>query len=637
MAAPSKSELLKLAADSGRDPDRFMDLYNKNSSYTNGGKDTISRNVAMSLLNGIKEDGGGGKVSLNNSGGDGSGGIVDTIKNLLSAQSSRMTYGDQGEFKTLADGMDLVFDKTTGKIKTIGEISKGVFQAGIKDVTLYYKQQEDLLENVNTKTSLTGELSRAWREEITNASPAAARIGVSFQELSNNMTDLITGAGRFKLVSQETIEQLTTVGKAYFDRTADAIEATKNFQNVSRGAADAMRDIEKAGNESLSLGLNAKETTKTLSTNIDKLNQFGFQKGIEGLTTMIQKSQALKMNMDSVFKVAEDVMDPEKALSLSANLAVVGGAFGDLADPLRLLYDSTNNVGALQDAIVGSTEGLATFDRESGTFQITGENLRKARAQAQALNMDFKEYSNLAVQAAQRTSAFSDLAASGLSFKDDKDKEFLTNLAQMKDGKMVIEVPKSLQSQLGGSTVALESMTEAQKETLLTQREAFKKMTAQDIAQQQAGFVENINRNVSFLAATARIQAGSNLNNLVKQLGFDPAKVGKEINGLADSAAKGINTVGEEAKTYVKNNVGKHSGKQNVKAETSSISTKEAEAKKAEAEKGKAQAENAPKEIKHTIEIKSADSWMDGIKKNIQNDTSVTQAVKNSYLNVYSD
>ena len=56
---------------------------------------------------------------------------------------------------------------------------------------------------------------------------------------------------------------------------------------------------------------------------------------------------------------------------------------------------------------------------------------------------------------------------------DDKDKEFLTNLAQMKEGKMVIEVPKSLQEQLGlhGTTVALDTITKNQADLLLAQKD----------------------------------------------------------------------------------------------------------------------------------------------------------------------
>ena len=153
---------------------------------------------------------------------------------------------------------------------------------------------------------------------------------------------------------------------------------------------------------------------------------------------MVQQAQVLKFDLEATFKIAEEVMDPAKAIEMSANLAIVGGAFGDLADPLKMMYDATNDVGALQESLKASVESLVTFDQKSQTFGIFGANLRKARDMSSALGMSLKDVSNLAVQAAQRTEAMSSLRASGMVFSEDE-REFITNLAQMKNGKMANE------------------------------------------------------------------------------------------------------------------------------------------------------------------------------------------------------
>ena len=82
-----------------------------------------------------------------------------------------------------------------------------------------------------------------------------------------------------------------------------------------------------------------------------------------------------------------------------------------------------------------------------------------------------KQLTNLAVQSAQRTSAAADLMSTGLILEEE-DREFLTNIAQMKGGRMVVETVDKRGNDI---EIALESMTKEQAQYLLSQREDFKK------------------------------------------------------------------------------------------------------------------------------------------------------------------
>jgi hypothetical protein len=228
--------------------------------------------------------------------------------------------------------------------------------------------------------------------------------------------------------------------------------------------------------------------------------------------------------------------------------------------------------------------------------------------------------------------AASDLMGAGLSVDDDE-KEFLTNMAQMKGGKMVIEVPESLQKQLGGSTVELATMTEAQKNILIEQREAFKKMSAEEIAQKQVSAVENINRDVAFIAAKARIEAGKTGDSLVKDLGFDPYKAAVESRELADKIAKGTEDTANTIRSVVTDVFGKDKEKQKgtVTTETKSVDNKQKENK----EEKKPAATTTPAVEKKEVELKitSNGTLTDGIMRDMFKDAYFTDQVKGSYLN----
>jgi hypothetical protein len=412
-----------------------------------------------------------------------------------------------------------------------------------------------------------------------------------------------------------------------------AADMANDFQRVSMGVKDTMEFIQDASKSSLELGLNSKETITKVGQNIGLLNQYGFKNGIEGLTKMAQKAQSLKMDFDMVTKLADKAFSPEGAMELTAQLSAVGGAFGAMNDPLKLMYMTTNDMNGLQDALAGTVKGLATFNQATGRFEVTGANLRQLHGIADATGQDFKAMADLAVNSAQRMSAASELMSTGLVMEDD-DREFLTNMAQMKDGKMVIEVPKSLQDQLGGSTVALESMSDNQKNILLNQREAFKKMSAEEIATKQVSAIENINRDVSFIAAVARISAGKSADNLVKQLGFDPSKMQSEskmvANSVADSTKKAasiFDTIANDIFSSVKNTKTKGT----VTGETKSINTND-ETKKTE-EKTQKVTEKPIEKKEVELKITSNNTLTDGIMREMFNDAYFQGQIKGSYLN----
>jgi hypothetical protein len=274
---------------------------------------------------------------------------------------------------------------------------------------------------------------------------------------------------------------------------------------------------------------------------LGKINEYGFKNGIQGLTEMTRKSLEFRMNMDSVFKIAEDVFDPDKAINLSANLQAIGGAIGDFNDPLRLMYMATNDVEGLQDALVGVAGSLATYNDEQGRFEITGVNLRRARALASELGISYNELANGAIAAAERSSAATAMMASGLDLDEDT-KRFLTNISTMKDGQMTIQLQgDEMRRVFGTNEIVLERLTTKQLEQLKQYQNEFKSLTSEQIIEKQATTVENINRNVSYLAAAARVsaaRAGTKFVDSIKNMvGYDPGDALKMVKQTADSLA----------------------------------------------------------------------------------------------------
>lgn len=531
----------------------FLSEYHK--QFLAGGGDPNKTNLAkeaLDLFNGYRANpqaggmlgGGGGLFGMNRSGYATIGGsnILQGTSNFMldmMAASERGGGGAGAEFDSLQKAMSLVMDR--GGLHNMLGIWKS-FKTLLKDeVILYLRQQAQTYEAINEQMGMSGDLAKAFRSELMLASPDVIKWGVTFNEMSTSVAQLVRSSGKFKLLSADTIEEMALASK-FTENMTQFVAMGPNFEKIGLGVRDMSLLIEKMGLKSMTLGLNARETTKLVNDNLKQLNAYGFREGVDGLNRMAQKSIEFRMNMESVFKLADAVWEPEKALELVANLQVIGGAFGDLNDPIKMMYMATNNVEGLQDALIGAAKSLATYNAEQGRFEITGVNLRRAKAMADEMGISMEQLTNGAIAAMERQQAASDLLVSGLVVKDE-DKEFLTNLARMEGGKMVIEVPETLRDQLGlqgeETQIAIEDMNQKQIDFLLSQKKAFEEMTMEDVARQQVTLMENINREVSRIRAYMRVNIGEELGNIIERtIGADQATMSKEVANLGNAAIR---------------------------------------------------------------------------------------------------
>ena len=473
--------------------------------------------------------------------------------NLGDLVSVAMKASEATQMPSISDEMLKIDDfqklltNSKGELASLSEIGNNFMKAAINQVGLYIQEQSALLTEVNEKMGLTGDYATMFRDILTDANPRLLQLGIGFDELVTASQNLVKSTGNFAALNQQTWERAGEVAKAYVGDLSSLVEMYPSFRKVGLGAFDATEKIAQAGKSALSVGLQSQKLTKDLAGSLDKLNQYGFKKGIDGLAEMTRKAQEFRMSMDSVFQIADKVMNPEGALDLAANLQVLGGAIGDFNDPLKLMYMATNNVEGLQDALKDAASTLTTYNEEQGRFEITGVNLRRAKEMATQLGITYSELANGAVAAAERSKAASDLMSQGLTLKEDQ-KQFITNIAQMKGGKMVVELKSdALKQVFGANEIALENMTQKQADELLRMQDQFKEMSPEEIIRQQATDIRNLLRDTSSILAELRKTSGRYLGNAINDLAINI----KSVTGIKSSLADLSNMMNKDIRAKV--------------------------------------------------------------------------------------
>lgn len=435
--------------------------------------------------------------------------LEQSIQGFLTAGETEYLPRISEETTDVKEYFDYIFD-AQGKFNKLSTIGGKIIEGLGNNIQLYLKQQAGLLVEINERAGLTGQYSEQFRNALTDANPRLLQLGIGFSELVESAKSLISTTGRFATINQQTWERAGEVSKAYVGSLSDYVSMIPEFQKIGFGFSDANEKIAAAGKGALSVGLQSQKVTSELKANLSKLNEYGFKNGVEGLSAMVRKANEFRMNMQNVFTIAEKVMSPEGALELTANLQVLGGAIGDFNDPMKLMYMATNNVEGLQDALIGAASSLATYNSEQGRFELTGVNLRRAKEMAGQLGMTLGELSQTAIAASERTRASMELNARSLMVSD-KDKEFITNISQMKSGKMVIELgssPELMKAFGGEKEVALENLNQDQLNTLLAMRKELETKTEEQIIREQATTITNIKRDMDYIVALLRKTSG---------------------------------------------------------------------------------------------------------------------------------
>lgn len=468
--------------------------------------------------------------------------LAGGIQSLYKSQITDKTYLNQD------------FDKLNTIFESIVKNGINPFKNGVEFVKIagseilkQLQAETDARYTINRETTLTGKLSEALIEDLQDASREAIRFGYTLENITELYTTMVTNSGKLALINKQTVDEISPVAAALNMRLSEFAATATDFEKVGIGLDGTTKFLDALTPKTLSLGLSSAKVAKDLKDNIGTLNQYGFKNGVEGLTRMVQKSLEFRMSMSSVASIAEKVFSPESAIDLAANLQVLGGAIGAFNDPLKLTYMATNDMEGLQDALIGAAGSLASYNDEQKRFEVTGVNLRRAKEMAGLLNIDLKELNNIAIASAERTQASAAMFAQGINV-DEKDREFLTNLSRMKDGKMVIEIPEGIAKKLNRPTeIALDEFNQTIADQLLENRDEFKDMNTKDIAMKQLTETEQMSRDMSVLVSYATLEYARKLKGGAGEV-YQQAEMDNIISKLKERAVefRGTGTAQEQ-------------------------------------------------------------------------------------------
>lgn len=281
------------------------------------------------------------------------------------------------------------------------------------------------------KTFLQGrERIEEMQYAIAEGIPGVMRLGGEISDVGKTIGEIAQASRRNVIANTESVEKLYAATQLFEGQSAKRL--TDIFANIGISFDKIGKNLEESISYVQSIGGNASDVMTDVFENTERLNQFNFANGVQGLTKMAAQASMLRFDMRETFNLAEEALNPERAVELSSAFQRLGVMSGTLSDPFQLMNQSINDPEGLQNSIVQMTKQFTYFDEKTKSFKINPQGMLTLREIQKQTGLNAQELSKMGLAAAEVDKRLSQISPK-ITFDNEEDKQYLSNIASMND------------------------------------------------------------------------------------------------------------------------------------------------------------------------------------------------------------
>ena len=322
---------------------------------------------------------------------------------------------------------------------------------------------QEMVENIDKEFSKVANSIGAGREQafllkqtLTEGLTEITRLGGSVGDITKQIDALQKTFGTQLVLNKDVTDKLFATTQAT-GLAADTL--FESYANVGKSIYEVNSEMAQIMENANLIGVNAKNVTAAVQTNMSALSKFNFKDGVMGLADMAAKSAVLRVGMDKALTSAEELYKPEKAQALVNTLSRLGATgSSELMNVERVRYLARNEPAKLQEEIA---KMASKFVDETGKMSAVGMDFLKEMTQETGYGAD--ELSKMGIAFTQIQEKKDLINTTGLQIADPKEIEKLTNLlTKGKDGKFEVTYEQDGEQ----VTKALQDMSASEKTKL---------------------------------------------------------------------------------------------------------------------------------------------------------------------------
>jgi hypothetical protein len=325
---------------------------------------------------------------------------------------------------------------------------------------------------------------------IADALPEMLKLGITENEALSAMTNIPKELGINTSLGKEALVEMSAAANV---TGVNVGTLAKEFKGVGISLYDVGDKMAEVANYAKSVGVNVKAVSADVVNNLKQLNLFNFDSGVKGLAKMASQASMLGFDMAKTFKLADDLMSPEKAIDLAASLQRLGVSSSALLDPLKAMDLAQNDPEALQKEMINVSKEFTKLKADGSGFEILPGAKRRLREVAQAMGMSADELANMSIKSADLDMKMSKIKFPSLA-SSEEDKMLIANMAQMKGGEAVLQIRNDITGKM--DDINVKDLT-ADQITKLKEQQSNENKTIEEIALDQLTALQKINNSLN--------------------------------------------------------------------------------------------------------------------------------------------
>jgi plasmid maintenance system antidote protein VapI len=407
----------------------------------------------------------------------------------------------------------------------------------VPDIEVGIHKVDSAMQSIVNQMGQGQGIAQGIKEEYAQAALEVIKLGGTEEKALLIQTKTLEVLGRNVVLSSEQTKNLFAAQEVSGVQI-DVLE--KAFISAGKSIKDISKEMLQVREVANNMGVNAKAVSALVVQNLDKLNRYGFQNGVEGLAKMAASSQALGIDMTETLDLADDLMSPERSMEVAAMFQRMGASSAALTNPLKLMDLSMNDTAKLQEELGDYFKSFAKFNEKTGQFEIAKSERLKIKQLAQELGISREQIEKMALAGADLDKKLSKISFAGFNI-DEETQQMVANMAVMGDkGEYVIKTKDESGKLIEQSIQDFLSSKKGDKDAI---KEA---LGAEKTSGVEGKTPEEINAEMAVLAdkqlsTLTRIDKG--IEALEKSPGFTAgaSKLGEDILKANEVLAKAIN------------------------------------------------------------------------------------------------
>jgi hypothetical protein len=237
----------------------------------------------------------------------------------------------------------------------------------------------------------------AIKQSMTDAYQEVAKMGGTLDNIGDIQRDIAGTLNRNVILSSESYKEFYAMTQVTQQNLSTIITS---FKDAGFSIYQSSEQMQKVVNTAQNLGVSVEKVSSMVLSNMDAINKYNFQGGVEGMAKMAAQASALRVDMKTTLGFADKVFNPEGAIETAAALQRLGVTQGQLLDPLRLMNLAQNDPAELQNQIVEMTKSFVKLG-ESGNFEIMKGGKRRLQEISKAIGISYGELTKMALGSAE--------------------------------------------------------------------------------------------------------------------------------------------------------------------------------------------------------------------------------------------